>query len=151
MHPPTASFVRPTRVTSDYDGEFDAVVSLCQGAFGLPAGTGDDDAVLVGMASALRPVATGDDVPSPRTFAVRHLEEGETFDADAGVNHEHAPPCATTAGETRDADLWTACFTPRELRLAVARTGLDVVYLWSVTARRLLGVAADRRQARSSS
>ncbi|HEY2333199.1 MAG TPA: class I SAM-dependent methyltransferase, partial [Acidimicrobiales bacterium] len=31
-----------------------------------------------------------------------------------------------------DFDLWTTCFTPRELRLLAAAVGLEVRHLWSV-------------------
>jgi hypothetical protein len=31
------------------------------------------------------------------------------------------------------ADLWTSCFTPRELRLMAERSGLTIEHLWSVT------------------
>ena len=37
------------------------------------------------------------------------------------------------AGVEADFDLWTSCFTPRELRLMVVAAGLDVEHLWSVT------------------
>ena len=36
-------------------GGFDAVICLCQGAFGLMTAGGDDQTVLAGMAAALRP------------------------------------------------------------------------------------------------
>ena len=32
-----------------------------------------------------------------------------------------------------EVDLWTTCFTPRELRLLAAASGLEVEHLWSVT------------------
>ena len=32
-----------------------------------------------------------------------------------------------------DAELWTSCFTPRELRLLADRAGLTVCGVWSVT------------------
>jgi hypothetical protein len=35
-------------------------------------------------------------------------------------------------GEERDFDLWTSCFTPRELRLLCAAAGLTVEDIWSV-------------------
>ena len=47
-----------------------------------------------------------------------------------------SPEAATVKDEEgRDAtfDLWTTCFTPRELRLLAARSGLTVRDLWSVT------------------
>ena len=37
------------------------------------------------------------------------------------------------AGAKKEADLWTTCFTPRELRLMAERAGLNVEHLWSVT------------------
>ena len=36
------------------------------------------------------------------------------------------------AGTSTEVDLWTTCFTPRELRLLAARAGLAVDHLWSV-------------------
>jgi hypothetical protein len=32
-----------------------------------------------------------------------------------------------------DAELWTTCYTPRELRMLAERCGLEVEHLWSVT------------------
>ena len=58
-------------------------------------------------------------------FVVRHLEPDESFDADAGVNHERAVVRAAD-GRERTFDLWTTCYTPRELRLIAARAGLAV-------------------------
>ena len=37
-----------------FEGEFDAVICLCQGAFGMMTADGEDDAVVAGMARALR-------------------------------------------------------------------------------------------------
>ena len=56
---------------------------------------------------------------------MRHLEPDETFDADTGVNHEHAV-VRDADGRERTFDLWTTCYTPRELRLVAARAGLVV-------------------------
>ena len=44
-------------------------------------------------------------------FQVRYLEDTDTFDADAGVNHERTE-VRDEAGGTADVDLWTTCFTP---------------------------------------
>src|SRR5205085_8704811 len=55
--PPGATFVRGDARNLAYDAEFDAVISLCQGGFGL---VGDDDgAVLAGIARALKPGGRG--------------------------------------------------------------------------------------------
>ena len=65
-------------------------------------------------------------------FQVRHLESTDAFDAARGVNHERTEIRSET-GATVEADLWTSCFTPRELRLLAALAGLEARAVWSVT------------------
>jgi hypothetical protein len=48
------------------------------------------------------------------------------------VNHERTE-VRDTAGARADAELWTTCYTPRELRMLAERCGLTVEDLWSVT------------------
>lgn len=64
-------------------------------------------------------------------FMVRFLEETDVFDAATGVNHEIAR-VRNPAGEERSFDLWTTCFTPRELRLLMAAVGLVTEEIFSV-------------------
>jgi SAM-dependent methyltransferase len=111
-------------------GSFDVAYSLCQGGFGLLQG--DDADVLVEMARVVRPGGTVCVSAFSSYFAVHHLEETDTFDADRGVNHEVAT-VKSEAGDERDFDLWTTCFTPRELRLMAERAGLRVRDVWAVT------------------
>jgi SAM-dependent methyltransferase len=111
-------------------GSFDAAVSLCQGGFGLLGGT-DDALVVVEMAEAVKEGGRVAVSAFSAYFAVRHLEEGDTFDAADGVNHELAR-VRDPAGCEEPFDLWTTCFTPRELRLTAAAAGLRVRGLWSV-------------------
>ncbi|MBV8979563.1 MAG: methyltransferase domain-containing protein [Acidimicrobiia bacterium] len=115
-------------------GAFDAAISLCQGGFGLPVDPGapNDASILAGMAAALRPGGRIALTAFSSYFMVRHLEETDDFDAAVGVNHELAP-VKDAGGEERPFDLWTACYTPRELRLLAASAGLDVLHVWSVT------------------
>lgn len=143
--PSGATFERLDARALPFVGEFDAVISLCQGAFGLAGGAGavgadPDGVVLDGMARALRPGGRLAVSAFSAYFQVRWLEESDTFDADTGVNHEVASLRAPDGTETMR-DLWTTCFTPRELRLLAARAGLEVDAVWSVTpgeyARRL--------------
>jgi SAM-dependent methyltransferase len=122
-------------------GVFDAVISLCQGAFGLADGGADagrtvpldpDAAVLDGMARALRPGGRLALSAFSAYFQVRWLDPDRgSFDADRGVNHERTV-IKDESGAEAEVDLWTTCFTPRELRLLVARSGLDLQHLWSV-------------------
>ena len=111
-------------------GGFDAAISICQGGFGLLGGH-DDASVIAGMARCVRPGGRVAVSAFSSYFAVRHLEESDTFDADAGVNHELAR-VRDGSGVEADFDLWTTCFTPRELRLMAEAAGLRVVGLWSV-------------------
>ncbi|MEX1125162.1 MAG: class I SAM-dependent methyltransferase, partial [Acidimicrobiia bacterium] len=64
-------------------------------------------------------------------FQLRWLEEGDTFDADLGRNHEHTT-VHDELGKPHPAELWTSCYTPRELRLLAASVGLEMVAVWSV-------------------
>lgn len=111
-------------------GAFDAAISLCQGGFGLLGGY-DDAGVLAEMAGVVKDGGRIAVSAFSSYFAVRHLEPGDTFDAGAGVNHERAE-VRNPAGEPAEFDLWTTCFTPRELRFIAAQAGLAVNAIWSV-------------------
>jgi SAM-dependent methyltransferase len=70
---PGAAFVRADARMLPVRGTFDAVLSLCQGGFGL---TGDDGAdVLAQMADAVRPGGRLAFTAFSSYFAVRFLEE----------------------------------------------------------------------------
>lgn len=107
-----------------FAGEFDAVICLCQGAFGLMRANGDDEAVLAGIARALRP--GGGVVLSAFNayFAVKYHEDAE-FDADTGVALE-TTTVRDEHGATEQFPMWTGCYTPRELRLLCRGAGLEV-------------------------
>ncbi|HET9733156.1 MAG TPA: methyltransferase domain-containing protein [Acidimicrobiales bacterium] len=111
------------------DGCAQAVVSLCQGGFGLLGG-GDDAEALAAMARLLRPGGRLAVTAFSAYFAVRHLEPEETFDADEGVLAEVAS-VVSPGGEDRQFPLRSACFTPRELRLAAAAAGLEDAAVYS--------------------
>jgi len=130
------TFERADARALTYAGEFDAVISLCQGAFGLTAGEPDasfdpDRAVLEGMARALRPGGRLVLSAFSAYFQVRFLGEADSFDAAAGVNHERTT-IRDEDGREAPAELWTTCFTPRELRLLAEAAGLRPEHVWSV-------------------
>jgi len=126
-----ASFERLDARRLTFDAEFDAAISLCQGAFGL-VGPGDDETVLAGMARALKPGGRFAVSAFSSYFQVRYPQPEGTFDVDTGVHHERTV-IKSEAGTDADADLWTTCYTARELRLLTDRAGLSVDAVWSVT------------------
>lgn len=140
--PPGATFERLDARALPFDAEFDAAISLCQGAFGLLGGPPDadgtgevdseaDGGVLAGMARALRPGGRLAVSAFSAYFQVRYLEDFDTFDAGAGVNHERTT-LRDGEGVEVPFDLWTSCFTPRELRLLARAAGLAHRHIWSV-------------------
>jgi SAM-dependent methyltransferase len=107
-----------------YDAEFDLVICLCQGGFGLLGGR-DEPAVFDRMASALRPGGHLALSAFSAAFAVRFLEDGESFDPATGVLHERST-VRNEEGVEKVFDAWTTCFTVRELELLAERSGLNV-------------------------
>lgn len=105
-------------------GGFDAVICLCQGAFGLQVGPGEDDAVIAGIAACLKPGGRLALSAFNAYFAVRY-HEAATFDADRGISHERTT-VRSEQGVEHEVDLWTGCYTPRELRLLLAAHHLRV-------------------------
>jgi SAM-dependent methyltransferase len=108
----------------EYVSEFDATVCLCQGGFGLLGGR-DETAVFGRIARTLRPGGRLAVSAFSVAFALRHLEAGEEYDPATGVLHERAT-VRDPNGVEAEFDLWTTCFTGRELELLAATAGLAV-------------------------
>ncbi len=117
--PPLATFERGDARSMTFEAEFDAVICLCQGAFGMMTADGDDAAVVVGMARALKPGGRLAMSAFNAYFAVKYHADAD-FDAATGVSHE-VTEIRSETGEARRVDLWTGCYTPRELRLLLSR------------------------------
>jgi SAM-dependent methyltransferase len=158
--PAGATFERADARALRFDAEFDAAISLCQGAFGLvgagPGTDGDrgaaagstidpDGTVLVGMARAVRPGGAVAVSAFSAYFMVRFLEDTDTFDASRGVNHERTA-VRSEQGDDLEVDLWTSCFTPRELRLLADASGLVVDHVHAVTPGAYAAAPADLDQ-----
>lgn len=127
-----ATFVVGDARDLGFEAEFDVVISLCQGGFGLTGGPGAqemlparelDEPILAGIAAALTPGGRAGVSAFSAYFVLQYLEEQDTFDADTGVNHE-TTTLKNERGEEVPAELWTTCFTPRELRLLSRIVGL---------------------------
>ncbi len=114
-----------------FDAEFDAAICLCQGGFGLLGGR-DDEAVVERIARAVRPGGGIAVSAFSSYFALRWIEDGDDFDPATGVNHETAA-LRNADGDERTGDLWTTCFTARELRLLARAAGLVRIRVHGVT------------------
>jgi SAM-dependent methyltransferase len=127
----TASFeVLDVRDLSLVDA-FDAAICLCQGGFGLLGGRDEVD-VFRRIVHAVQPGGALAVSAFHAAFAVRFLEEGEEFDAATGVLHERST-VRNEQGEERRFDLWTTCFTTRELELLAELAGVMVDGVYGVT------------------
>jgi SAM-dependent methyltransferase len=128
--PAGATFQRVDARFLDFSDEFDAGICLCQGAFGLLGPDSENLAVLAGIARALKPGGQAAVSAFSAYFRVKYQGDTE-FDAVSGVSHEHTE-IRDSSGIAIPAELWTTCFTPRELRLLAAAAGLTVDGIWSV-------------------
>ena len=122
-----------------HEAEFDAVLCLCQGGFGLLGGR-DEPRVFGRIAAAVRPGGRLALTAFSAAFALRFLEEGETFDPATGVHHERST-VRNEHGVEQVFDLWTTCFSPRELALMADGSGLDVLGVHGVAPGRY-GIAS---------
>jgi SAM-dependent methyltransferase len=125
-----ATFERVDARVMEFESDFDAVICLCQGAFGMMTADGEDDSVVARMARALRPGGRVALSAFNAYFAVKY-HDGAQFDAATGVSHE-LTEIRSESGDRRTVDLWTGCYTPRELRLLLTSHGLAVDSVSSV-------------------
>ena len=125
-----SSFERMDARAMTFDNEFDVAICLCQGAFGLMTAGGHDIDVLTGIRRALKPQGALALSAFNAYFAVKYFEEA-VFDAASGVNHEKTE-VRNQDGEVLGADLWTGCYTPRELRLMLEKAKMNVRDIFSV-------------------
>jgi SAM-dependent methyltransferase len=125
----SAAFFEVDARQMPFDDEFDAVVSLCQGGFGLMGA--DDALVLRRITEATRPGGLVVLTAFSAMFEARHPRPEATLDPDAGMVHE-AATIKSEDGSDRLVDLWTGVYTPRELRLLAIGTGLIPQAVWSV-------------------
>ena len=109
---------------------FDLAICLCQGAFGLMIDDRQDIDILTGIRSCL--TRSGVIVLSAFNayYSVKHHEDA-TFDALRGISHE-LTEIRNEQGEIKAVDLWTGCYTPRELRMVFDRSGFDIVSISGV-------------------
>jgi len=110
--------------------KFDFAICLCQGAFGLMVDDQQDVEILAGIRRSLKDNGVLVLSAFNAYFSVKHHAEAE-FDALSGVSHE-TTDIRNEHGEVKQVDLWTGCYTPRELRLVFNLAGFDILNISSV-------------------
>ena len=86
--------------------------------------------VAAGIARAVRPGGRIALSAFNAYFSVKYQTDAE-FDADGGIAHEHAE-VHDESGALKAVELWTGCYTPKELRLLMRAAGLAVDAIHSV-------------------
>jgi SAM-dependent methyltransferase len=112
-----------------FEDEFDAVISICQGGFGLMGA--DDSLVLRRMTEAARPGGRVVVSAFNAYFSAANLAADQSFDADKGIVHELAHIKDEDASD-HAVEMWTSVYTPRELRLLALGVGLLPEAVWAV-------------------
>ena len=125
-----ATFVLGDVSLIEFDAEFDACICLCQGGFGLLGGA-EDSELIARFGRALKPKGAIAVSAFHAYFALRHADSGDSFDPRSGVNHEIAT-LRNATGEAQH-DLWTTCFTAKELDYLARSAHLDVDGIFGVT------------------
>ena len=124
-----AAFFQVDARQMPFDDEFAAVISICQGGFGL---MGKDDSVVLGrMTEAVRSGGTVLVTAFSAYFAAREQTDAH-LDADTGIVHE-VMTFKDPGGAEHSVDAWTSVYTPRELRLLALGVGLVPEHVWSVS------------------
>ncbi len=123
------SFFQQDARTMPFEDEFDAVISICQGGFGL---MGEDDSLILRrMAEALKSDGLCVVTAFSALFEAATRRPEANFDVAAGIVHEEMT-IKTAAGGEDTIEAWTSVYTPRELRLQAIGVGLVPEDIWSV-------------------
>jgi SAM-dependent methyltransferase len=113
-----------------FEDEFDAVISICQGGFGLMGN--DDSLVLRRMMEAAKPGGKVIVSAFSSYFSVTNLKQDQSFDAATGIFYE-VTNIKDEDGSDHQVQMWTSVYTPRELRLLALGVGLLPEAVWSVS------------------
>lgn len=111
-----------------FEDEFDAAISLCEGAFGLGL---DDLRILRGMARAVKPGGRVAACAPNVFFVVEHLSTSGAFDP-ASMQYVEKVPVKGADGSEREFELTNSCYTPREMGWIANGAGLEPEAVWGV-------------------
>lgn len=124
-----------------FEDEFDAVISICEGAFGLGL---DDLKILREITRALKK-GGHTAVCAPNTFHVLDkLEDGDLFDPVTSLFQRTLHGVIGQDGTTGTFKMWNSCYTPRELEWIANGAGLDPEFVNGVSPGEYRGQAPTK-------
>ena len=116
------SFFEMNALDLPFEDEFDAAISIGEGAFGLGL---DDLRILRNITRSLKP-GGHTAVAAPNTFhVVGRLQDRAEFDPVSSLFRRTVPNVAGQDGTAKDLVMWNSCYTPRELEWMANGAGLD--------------------------
>lgn len=116
------SFFQIDALELPFEDEFDAVISICEGAFGLGL---DDLQILRGITRALKP-GGHTAVAAANTFHIlTQVSDPSEFNPVTSLFRRTIPGVRGEDGSLRDLTMWNSCYTPRELEWIANGAGLD--------------------------
>lgn len=106
-----ASFFVMDARSMPFDEEFDAVMSICEGAFSLGL---DDLQILREMSMSLKPGGRFALAAVNAFYVVSHMRDSGRFDPAKMLYHEQVEVVGAD-GTAKSFEMWNSCYTPREL------------------------------------
>lgn len=138
-----ATFLEQDARSLSFNGEFDAAICLCEGAFGLAGSLDNHRKVLQGVHAALKSGGMFVLTALHAHAVVRGLTDAASFDSYTGTAISREP-ATSPEGETKEITYYTVSFTFRELQLLFEEAGFEVLEAHGCTAgsfsRKPLGV-----------
>jgi len=104
-----------------FEEEFDAVISICEGAFGLGL---DDLEILRGISRALKPGGVAAVAAVNLLFVMKHMADEGELDPSTLLYRESTEVTGGD-GSTENFEMWNSPYTPREMAWIANGAGLQ--------------------------
>lgn len=110
----------------EFEGEFDAAICLCEGAFGIAGDEAAHRQILAGVSRALRPGARFV-LTAINAFSATRNEDPATYTDPYTATSSWTESFENPQGETRAFKMYCTAFTYRELKWLLEGAGLEVL------------------------
>lgn len=118
----SVSFFEIDALQLPFEDEFDVVISIGEGAFGLGL---DDLKILRGMTRALKPGGHLAAAAANTFYVLDQVYDQGEFDPVTSLYRRTMDAVQGEDGTTRPMNMWNSCYTPRELEWIANGAGLD--------------------------